>query len=168
VVEATTSSPTPSGASIAVDAHPLCAAWAGIWAAHPADIGAHWSSAHCTFVPYDSTAIVDGRIAIVTYLAQRYTRTRLVSTRWRLAAIWSEGETQVVATELEMTTSPPHGAPLETRVLRFLAAGAVEDGAWRLRHVSEAMPAVLVEAIGGYEREAREAKANASAMEKPR
>lgn len=146
---------------VAADPHPLCTAWTRLWAAHPADIGVHWANAHCTFVPYDSTAIVDGRIAIVAYLTQRYARTRLVTARWKLAAAWSERETQVVATELEMTTSPPHGAPLETRVLRFLAAGEREDGAWRLRHVSEAMPAVLLEAIGGYEREAREAKASA-------
>lgn len=139
--------------------HPLCAAWQRAWAASVPTVAEQWADADCTFVPFDSSAIVAGRDEVVAHFVERAARMRLVDASWYIAASWVDGAVHTVVAELLMTTAPVGGGPRERRALRFLAAGEWVHGAWRLRHVSEAMPAVLLEAIAGYEREARDASA---------
>ena len=138
--------------------HPVLDAWERCWAMHPASIAEHWSrvASACTFVPYDAGSIVQGRYAIVSHLARRVATARLVATEWRIRASWEEGDVQLVVAELDLVTGPPHGEAPERRSLRFLGAGERDGALVRLRHVTEAMPAVLVEAIGAYARHARE------------
>lgn len=139
--------------------HPMCAAWRRAWDATAPTVAGQWADADCTFVPFDTSAIVAGRDAVVAHFVERAARTHLVDASWRIAASWVDGPVHVVVAELRMTTAPVGGGPRERRALRFLAAGEWAHGAWRLRHVSEAMPAVLTEAIAGYEREARDTNA---------
>jgi hypothetical protein len=138
--------------------HPVLEAWERCWATHPSAIAEHWSrvASACTFVPYDAGSIVQGRYEIVSHLARRLAVTRLVAAEWRVRAAWAQGDVQLVVAELDLVTGPPHGAGPERRSLRFLGAGERDGGHVRLRHVTEAMPAVLVAAIGAYEQHARD------------
>jgi hypothetical protein len=143
--------------------HPVLDAWERCWAMHPASIAEHWSrvAAACTFVPYDAGSIVLGRYEIVAHFARRMAVARLVTADWRVHAAWEQGDVQLVIADLDLVTGPPHGGGAERRSLRFMGAGE-RDGAYvRLRHASEAMPAVLVEAIGAYERDARDGSGGA-------
>lgn len=139
--------------------HPLCVTWQRAWVASAPTVAEQWADADCTFVPFDSSTIIAGHGAVVAHFVERAARTHLIDATWRIAASWVDGAVHTVVAELRMTTAPVGGGPRERRALRFLAAGERAHGAWRLRHVSEAMPAVLLEAIAGYESEARDASA---------
>jgi hypothetical protein len=136
--------------------HPLLEAWERCWASHPAAIAEHWSrvASACSFVPYDAGSIVQGRFDVVAHFTRRYARARLAQAEWTVRAAWEEQGIQLLVAELELVTTPPHGEGAERRSIRFLAAGELDGAQVRLRHVTEAMPAVLVEAIGAYERHA--------------
>jgi hypothetical protein len=136
--------------------HALLAAWERCWASHPAAIAERWSrsASACSFVPYDTGSIVQGRFDVVAHLARRYSRVRLVDAAWTVHAAWREGEVEIVVADLDLVTTPPHADVREHRAMRFVAAGELDGSHVRLRHVTEAMPAVLVEAIGAYERDA--------------
>lgn len=138
--------------------HPLLEAWERCWSPHPQSIAEEWSRAAsaCTFVPFDAGSIVHGRHEIATHLARRAAAQRLERADWTLLAEWRTGELQLVIAGLELVTRGVPGEPAESRAMRFLAAGESDGPRLRLRHVTEAMPAVLVEAIGAYERHARE------------
>jgi hypothetical protein len=136
--------------------HPLLEAWERCWASHPASIAEHWSrvASACTFVPYDAGSIVQGRFDVVAHFTRRYARVRLAAAEWTVRATWEEQGIELLVAELDLVTTPPHGDAAERRAIRFFAAGERDGAHVRLRHVTEAMPAVLVEAIGAYERHA--------------
>jgi hypothetical protein len=136
--------------------HPLLAAWERCWASHPAAIAEHWSRSApaCSFVPYDAGSIVQGRYDVVAHFTRRYARVRLVRAEWVLRAAWRELDVELVIADLDLVTGPPHAGEHERRTMRFVAGGERDGEHVRLRHVTEAMPAVLVQTIGAYERHA--------------
>ena len=134
--------------------HPLCAAWRETWTADAAAAASRWSDRECTFVPFDSFRILAGRPAIATYVAARAAGAMLLDARWSEVASWTQDDAHVLVANLDLKTQSGAGAPAELRRLRLLVAGDCDAGEWRLRHVAEAMPALLVEAIGAYERDA--------------
>lgn len=131
------------------EAEAALALWASI-CAEPAGREAAWSEAPAapTLIPFDTLEIISGTAAIAWHLAARarsYGTARLDSSP---LASWEDDGGLVVVAEAMLRHTPPAGAA-EARPM-ILVVGAATEGALRLRHVSEAVPAVLPLVIETY------------------
>jgi hypothetical protein len=140
-------------------ANPLAATWESLWRCETAaEVAALWAPepAVCTFVPFDAQRILSGREAIVQHLLARRGAQRLSSTKWGDWVSWLDGPISVGFAELQFGLEPRVGhAVVEARRIRFLAAAEGPPDRFRLRHLAEAPPAVLLEVLADYQRHAR-------------
>ena len=101
-----------------------------------------------TFVPFDRLTIIHGIPAIVAHLAQRdriYGAPKILS---RPVACWQEGQGVVLVAEASVVHCADGGAAEVRRMMLMIAATTGSDV--KLRHVSEAVPAVLPLVIAAY------------------
>lgn len=131
------------------DAEAALALWASI-CAEPAGREAAWIEAPATptLIPFDTLEIISGTAAIAWHLAARERNYGAARLECSPLAWWQEEGGLVVVAEAMLRHSAPT-APAEARPM-ILILGATTGGALRLRHVSEAVPAVLPLVIQTY------------------
>lgn len=108
-----------------------------------------------TFAPYDHGENLVGLDLISSHLAVRCAAQALESVRWQPCRSWCMGRSDLSVVKQQLWTIDRRSGTREARehVLVIATSGNGEDA--RLRHVAEATPAVLVEAVQSYERHAR-------------
>jgi hypothetical protein len=107
-----------------------------------------------SYVPYDGTDILIGLDAIGRHVLPRLSHSRLSHVSWRLVASWPNDGGHCSIVRQQLITIDRVSGRREARKHAVVVATLGEGAGMRLRHVSEATPAVLVEIRRSYERHA--------------
>lgn len=103
-----------------------------------------------TMVPFDSLTIVKGVLPIVEHLHRRDRNYGAANIQARPVACWVGAASFIVVAEAALIHTPPTGTT-ELRRMTLVVAAVYNEGL-RLKHVTEAMPAVLPLVIESYRR----------------